>query len=71
MNAMTPTTSLGRRHSLGAFLAELCSEARDGLEGEARRYARVRMADDFLALPDSALQGATLSDDVRCHPARK
>jgi hypothetical protein len=65
MNTMTPTTSLGRRHSLSAFLAELCTEARDGLDGEARRHARARMADDFRALPDVATQKISLVDDSR------
>lgn len=63
MNTMTPTASLGRRHSLGDFLAELCAEARDGLEGEARRHARSRMAEDFWALPETATHTLAPTDE--------
>jgi hypothetical protein len=65
MNTMTPTTSLGRRHSLSAFLAELCIEARDGLDGEARWHARARMANDYRARPEILRQEAALTDDFR------
>jgi len=55
----------GHHHSLGTFLAELCVEARDGLDGEARSGALARMSAADLAPADAEPAQAALTDNFR------